>query len=71
MEKIYEDESDDEDQEEKEEEALEENSTTTIDTHPLVTSSDDQGARSKMSAGSLLEPVRSVHVTGQTGLSRG
>ena len=58
MEKIYEDDSDNEDQEE--EESLEEYSTATINTHPLVTSHDDQGARSKTFVGSLSEPVRPV-----------
>ena len=69
MEKIYEDDSDNEDQEE--EESLEEYSTTTINTYPLVTSHDDQGARSKKSAGSLLEPVRPVFNIGKTGPIRG
>ena len=59
LEKIYEDESENKDQED-EEESLEVYSTETINTHPLVTSHDDQGARSKKSAGSLLEPVRPV-----------
>ena len=69
LEKIYEDDRDNEDQEE--EESLEEYSTTTINTYPLVTSHDDQGARSKTSAGSLLKPVRPVSNTGQTGPTRG
>ena len=56
---------------EDEEESLEVYSTETINTHPLVTSHDDQGARSKKSAGSLLEPVRPVFNTGQTGPIRG
>ena len=60
LEKIYEDDSDDEDQEEEQEEPQEEYSTATINTHPLVTSSDVQEARSKMFAGFLLEPVRPV-----------
>jgi len=68
LEKIYEDESENEDEEE---ESLEVYSTATINTHPLVTSHDDQGARSKKSAGSLLEPVRPVCKTGQTGPIRG
>ena len=59
LEKIYEDESENKDQED-EEESLEVYSTETINTHPLVTSHDDQGARSKKSTGSLLEPVRPV-----------
>ena len=46
-------------------------STATINTHPLMTSHDDQGARSKKSAGSLLEPVKLVYKTGQTGPTRG
>ena len=71
LEKIYEDESDDEDPEEKEEESLEDYSTAIINTHPLMTSSDDQEARSKMSTGSLLEPVRPVCKTGQTSPTRG
>lgn len=68
LEKIYEDESKNEDEEE---ESLEVYSTATINTHPLVTSHDDQGARSKKSAGSLLEPIRPVCNTGQTGPIRG
>jgi len=68
LEKIYEDESENEDEEE---ESLEVYSTATINTHTLVTSHDDQGARSKKSAGSLLEPVRPVFNTGQTGPIRG
>jgi hypothetical protein len=71
LEKIYEDESDDEDQEEKEEKSLEEYSTATINTHPHVTLHEDQGARIAMSAGSLLELVRPVSKTGQTGPTRG
>ena len=70
LEKIYEDDSDDEDQEEQEE-PQEEYSTATINTRSLVSSSDDQGARSKMSTGSLLEPVRPVCKTGQTSPTRG
>ena len=70
LEKIYEDDSDDEDQEEQEE-PQEEYSTATINTRSLVSSSDDQGARSKMSTGSLLEPVRPVCKTGQTDPIRG
>ena len=70
LEKIYEDESENKDQED-EEESLEVYSTETINTHPLVTSHDDQGARSKKSAGSLLEPVRPVCKTGHTGPIRG
>ena len=70
LEKIYEDESENEDQEE-EEESLEEYSTETINTHPFVTSHDDQGARTAMSTGSLFEPVRPVGKTSQTGPTRG
>lgn len=70
LEKIYEDKSDNEDQEE-EEESLEEYSTATINTHPHVTLHEDQGARTAKSAGSLLEPVRPVCKTGQTGPTRG
>src|SRR6185503_17179326 len=55
LEKIYEDESENE-----EEESLEVYSTATINTHPLMTSHDDQGGRSKKSAGSLLEPVKPI-----------
>ena len=67
LEKIYEDDSDDEEQEE---ESLEEYSTATINTHPLVTSHDDQGARSKTSVGSLSEPVRPVLPGGSTKKAR-
>ena len=41
-------------------ESLEEYSTEIINNHPLVTSYDDQGARTAMSTGSLFEPVRPV-----------
>ena len=61
---------DDEDQEE-EEESLEECTTIETYTYPLMTPSKDQRAKSSESAGSLLEPVRPVPVTGQTGLIRG
>jgi hypothetical protein len=64
IESICEEDSDDEDQEEAEEESLEECTTTTTLTHPLVTPPDDQGAESTESAGSLLEPVRPVTLTG-------
>ena len=57
LEKIYEDDSDDEDQEDKEEKSLEDYTTATANTCPLVTPHEDQGARTAMSAGSLLEPV--------------
>ena len=70
LEKIYEDNSDDEDQE-KEEEALEEHTTTATCANPLVTPPEDQGGRATKSAGSQLEPVRPVLVTGQTGLTMG
>ena len=57
LEKIYEDDNDDEDQEE-EEKPPEEYTTAAANTHPLVTPHEDQGARTAMSAGPLLEPVR-------------
>ena len=70
IESICEEDSDDEDQEE-DEESLEECSTTTsTHTHPLVTPPEDQGAESIESAGSLVEPVRPVTLTGQTGLTK-
>ena len=59
LEKIYEDESENKDQED-EEESLEVYSTETINTHPFVTSHDDQGARTTVSTSSLFEPVRPV-----------
>ena len=59
LEAIYKEDSDDEDQEE-DEESLEEYTTSENYTHPLVTSSDDQGRKGKRSAGSHLEPVRPV-----------
>ena len=64
LEKIYEDESDDEDQEEKEEKSLEECTIATANTYPLVTPHEDQGARTAVSAGSLLELVRPVLLGG-------
>ena len=70
LEAICKEDSDDEDQEE-DEESLEEYTTSENYTHPLVTSSDDQGRKETRSAGSLLEPVRPVCVTDQTGLTRG
>jgi len=69
IESICEEDDDDEDQEE-EEESLEECTTTTTHSHPLVTPSKEQGAKSTEYAGSQLELVRPVHVTGQTGLTR-
>jgi len=67
IESICEEDSDDEDQEE-DGESLEECSTTTsTHTHPLVTPPEDQGAESIESAGSLVESVRPVTLTGQTG----
>ena len=71
LEKIYEDDSDDEDQEDKEEKSLEDYTTATANTCPLVTPHEDQGVRTEMSTGSLLEPVRPVCKTGQTGPTRG
>ena len=70
LEVICEENSDDKDQKDDDEESLEECSTTTIHTHPLVTPPEDQGAESTESTGSLLEPVRPVTLTGQTGLTR-
>ena len=67
LEAIYEENSNNEDQEDDDEESLEEcSTTTTTHTHPLVTPPEDQGAKEDKSAGSLLEPVRSVTLTGQT-----
>ena len=64
IEPICEEDSDDEDQEE-DGESLEECSTTTsTHTHPLVTPPEDQGAKENKSAGSQLEPVRPVILTG-------
>ena len=57
--------SDDEDQEE-EEKSLEEYSTLEKCIHPLMTSPEDQGAKSTESAGSQVEPVRLVLVTSLT-----
>jgi len=59
LEAICKEDSDDEDQEE-DEESLKEYTTLENYTHPLVTSSDDQGRKEKKSAGSLLEPIRPV-----------
>ncbi|KAG2655193.1 hypothetical protein PVAP13_1NG547001 [Panicum virgatum] len=63
-------EDDDEDDQEEEKESLEECTTTTIHSHPFVTPSEEQGAESTDSAGSHLEPIRSVRVTGQTCLTK-
>ena len=49
---------------------MEECTTTTTNTHPLETPPEDQGVKSIESAGFLLEPVRSITLTGQTGLTR-
>ena len=68
LEAIYEENSNDEDQEDDEEESLEECTTTETYTHPLVTPPEDQGAESIESAGSLVESVRPVTLTDQTGL---
>ena len=57
LEAICKEDNDDENQEE-DEESLEEYTTSENYTHPLVTSSDDQGRKEKKSIGSLLEPVR-------------
>jgi len=62
LEAICEEDSDDEDQEE--EESLEECSTSETCIHPLMTPPKDQGAESTESAGSQVEPVRPVLVTG-------
>ena len=70
FEAICEEDSDDEDQEEVEEQSLEECTTTTTNTHPLETPPEDQGVKSIESAGFLLEPVRLITLTGQTGLTR-
>ena len=59
LEAICKEDSDDEDQEE-DEWSLEEYTTSENYTHPLVTSSDDQGRKERKSVGSLLEPVRPV-----------
>ena len=69
IESICEEDSDDEDQE-KDEESLEECTTTATHTHPLVTPPEDQGAESIESASSLVELVRPVTLTDQTGLTR-
>ena len=69
LEAIWEEDSDDEDQEE-EEESLDERSTSETCIHPLVTPLEGQGAKFIESAGSLLELIRPVLVTGQTGLTR-
>ena len=63
IESICEEDSDDEDQE-KDKESLEECTTTATHTHPLVTPREDQGAKENKSAGSQLEPVRPVILTG-------
>jgi len=68
LEAICEEDSDDEDQEE--EESLEECATSETCIHPLETPHKDRGAESTKSAGSQVEPVRPVLVTGQTGLPR-
>ena len=60
LEYIYED---DEDQEE-EEKSLEKHTTVAANTHPSVTPHEDQGARTAVSAGSLLELVRPVLLGG-------
>ena len=65
LEAICKEDSDNEDQEE-DEESLEEYTTSENYTHPLVTSSDDQGRKEKKSAGSLLEPVCVTDLTGLT-----
>ena len=71
LEAIYEENSNNEDQEDDDEESLEEcSTTTTTHTHPLVTPPEDQGAKEDKPAGSQLEPVRPVTLTGQTGLTR-
>jgi len=70
IESICEENSDDEDQEDDDEESLEECITTATNTHPLVTPPEDQGAKEDKSAGSQLEPVRPVTLTGQIGLTR-
>ena len=49
---------------------MEECTTTTTNTHPLEIPPEDQGVKSIESAGFLLEPVRSITLTGQTGLTR-
>ena len=59
LEAICKEDSDDEDQEE-DEGSLEEYTSSEKYTHPLVTSSDDQGRKERKSVGSLLEPVRPV-----------
>ena len=69
LEAICEEDSDDEDQEE-EEESLEECSTSKTSIHPHMTPPEDQGAKTVKSAGSQLELVRPVLVTGQTSLTR-
>ena len=51
--------------------SLGEYSTATINTHPHVTPHDDQGAKTAISAGSLLEAARPVCKTGQTGPTKG
>jgi hypothetical protein len=70
LEAICKEDSDDEDLEE-DEESLEEYTISENYNHPLMASSDDQGRKERKSTGSLLEPVRPVCVTGQTGLTRG
>jgi len=59
LEAICKEDNDDENQEE-DEESLEEYTTSENYTHPLVTSSDDQGRKGKRSAGSQWESVRPV-----------
>ena len=69
LEAIWEEDSDDEDQEQVAE-SLEDCSTFETWIHPLVTPPEDQGAETVKAAGSQLEPVRLVLVTGQTGLTK-
>ena len=51
-------------------ESLEECSTLETCINPYVTPPEDQGEKSTESTGSLLELVRLVLVTGQTGLTK-
>ena len=69
LEAICEEDSDDENKK-KEEESLEECSTSETYIHLLMTPPEDQGAESTESAGTQVEPVRPVLLTGQTGLPR-
>ena len=69
IEAICEEDSDDEDQEGEEDESLEECTTTTTYTHPPVTPLEDQEVKIEKSTGSLVELVRPVQLTGQTGLT--